>query len=44
MGQLQGHTSPICSVCVVANSAQLVSADLDSFIKIWDMYNQLEEI
>ena len=37
MGQLNGHTSPICSLAVVDASAQLISADLDGVIKIWDM-------
>ena len=37
MGQLKGHTSPICSTAIVICTPQFVSGDSEGIVKIWDM-------
>ncbi len=35
--KIPGHTSPITSLCIMPGTPQLVSSDIEGFIKIWDL-------
>ena len=35
--KITGHTSPISSLCIMPNTPQLISGDIEGFIKIWDL-------
>lgn len=37
--RLTGHNSPICSAQFLTNTPQVVSVDLDGWIKVWDIRN-----
>jgi len=37
--KITGHTSPIVSLCIMPGTLQLLSGDIDGFIKVWDLRN-----